>query len=217
MTKNSSREKLFDTWAQTYNQDLVNADSFPFIGYERVLAMMIALAGFKDDHVVLDLGIGTGNLAMRIPLPEKQIWGVDFSQVMLDKARIALDGAHLVQADLSGGGWIDDLDQRFDRILSAYTFHEFPDDEKVALIKHLAEKGLTPDGLMVIGDISFLNRKQYSRANAEFNDLWDEEEYYWCAEPVTGMLRKDGFHVKYDQVSVCAGVYQLQLGKGATG
>ncbi len=211
MTKNPKRQKLFDEWAETYNQDLQNGDSFPFIGYDAVLAMMITMSGVREGHTVLDLGIGTGNLARQLPLSGRQIWGIDFSQAMLDKAQVVLPGAYLIQADLSEQDWISDLDQSFDCIFSAYTFHEFPDEEKVALIKNLAEKCLIQGGCIVIGDISFMTSEQLAWAQRQFTDLWDDEEFYWCAEPLTDRLRKDGFHVEYEQVSVCAGVYRIKM------
>lgn len=211
MTKNSERQKLFDEWAETYDQDLQDGDSFPFIGYDAVLSLMLEMGAVRENHIVLDLGIGTGNFARRFPIPGEQIWGVDFSQAMLDKAQDALPGAHLIQADLSVGDWMAGLCQRFDGIFSAYTFHEFPDEEKIDLIMKLAEKCLIQGGCIVIGDISFNSSDQLAWANRQFRDLWDDEEYYWCAEHLTDRLRKNGFCVEYKQVSVCAGVYRIQV------
>lgn len=211
MTKKPERQKLFDEWAETYDQDLQDGDSFPFIGYDAVLALMIKMADVWDGGTVLDLGIGTGNLARRIPLPGEQIWGVDFSQAMLDKAQEVLPDVHLIQVDLSEYNWVDDLEQSFDCIFSAYTFHEFPDEEKVALLLKLAKNRLKQGGSIVIGDISFSDRDQMTWAQHQYAELWDEDEYYWCAEPLTGRLQEVGFSVQYMQVSVCAGVYQTQI------
>ena len=216
MTINPERQKLFDEWAETYNQDLQDGDSFPFIGYEAVLALMIKMADVQEGHNVLDLGIGTGNLARLLPIPERQIWGVDFSQAMLAQARSALPNAHLIQADLSARDWVNELSQRFDCIFSAYTFHEFPDEEKIGLIMSLARNGLTLGGRIVIGDISFIHRAQLTWAREQFPDLWDDEEYYWCAEPFTDRLCKAGLFVEYEQVSVCAGVYRIQADQNET-
>ena len=216
MTNHPERKKLFDEWAETYDQDLQKGDSFPFIGYDAVLALMIKMADVHKEHIVLDLGIGTGNLARRMSLPEEQIWGVDFSQGMLDKAQAALPGTHLIQTDLSTSDWVNGLCQRFDCIFSAYTFHEFSDEEKVALIMTLAEKCLIQGGRIVIGDISFMNSGQLAWGHRQFTDLWDDEEYYWCAEPLIKRLHKDGFYVKYEQVSVCAGVYRIQVAQNLT-
>lgn len=210
------RQKLFDDWAHTYDRAVRADQSFPFIGYEEVLTKMITWADLQSHHVVLDLGIGTGNLAKRLPLPDGQIWGVDFSKTMLEYARNHLPQAHLIQADLVERDWLKDISQSFDRILSAYTFHEFPDTVKVQLLLRLAQESLAPGGCIVIGDISFPNETQYDRAHQKIADLWDEEEYYWCAETLTDALITAGFSVKYEQVSICAGVYRLQFSEGST-
>lgn len=209
--KNLDRQKLFDEWAKTYDQDLADEDSFPFTGYESVLDRILVTAKVAVSHSVLDLGIGTGNLAKRLHIPDRQIWGVDFSNEMLAKAGETLPGAHLLQADLADGDWMLEFQQPFDRILSAYTLHEFPDEEKVALLLSLAEKCLEPDGWIVIGDISFMNKPQFDWARQHFADLWDEDEFYWCAEPLTRALCEVGFSVEYTQVSICAGVYLLSF------
>lgn len=211
MTKNPKRQKLFDEWAKTYDQDLGEGESFPFIGYEDVLDLLVETADMKASQIVLDLGIGTGNLAKRFPIPDRQIWGVDFSETMLDKARNELPQAHLIQADLAEHDWLLDLRGPFDRILSAYTFHEFPNEFKMALLLNLARGCLGSRGSIVIGDISFEDKTQFEWAHKRFANLWDEEEYYWCAQDMTAALSEVGFIVEYKQVSVCAGVYRMQL------
>jgi len=215
MAQYPKRQKLFDEWAKSYDQDLEDWESFPFIGYDAVLASLIKMADVRIGHNVLDLGIGTGNLARRLPIPDRHIWGVDFSRSMLDKAREVLPNAHLIQADLAGVDWVNEIQQSFDRILSAYTFHELPDVEKITTIIDLAVNCLKPGGCILIGDISFMNKAQFEWAHQFFADLWDEDEYYWCAEPLTDALTKAGFSVKYDQVSACAGVYRIHLSESA--
>ena len=134
---------------------------------------------------------------------------------MLDKAQAVLPNAYLIQADLAGHDWVNEIQQCFDRILSAYTFHEFPDEEKIKIIKDLAENCLKQGGCIVIGDISFMSRAEFEWAHRYFADLWDEVEYYWCAEPLTDALGKSGFSVQYNQVSRCAGVYRIQKSESA--
>ena len=195
MTQYPKRQKLFDEWVKSYDQDLEDGESFPFIGYDVVLALTIKMADVPVTHTVLDLGIGTSNLATRLLLPDQQIWGVDFSWSMLDKAREVLPNAHLIQADLAGHDWVNEIQQPFDRILSAYAFHEFPDEEKIKIIIDLARNSLALEGRIVIGDNSISNRAALEWAQGHFTDLWDEEAYYWCAEPLTDALGKAVFSV----------------------
>jgi putative AdoMet-dependent methyltransferase len=209
MTEDPKRQNLFNNWAGIYNLD-VHQETFPFIGYQDVLSTMVDLANIKPDHVVLDLGVGTGNLARMIPVPSKQVWGIDFSEKMLETAGVALPGAHLYQVDLLSEVWPEAIRGPFDRILSGYTLHEFPDETKQSLLLKLRCDYLKEGGIIAIGDISFPDRSAFNQGHQRFKGLWDEDEYYWCAEPMTNLLEASGFSVKYRQVSVCAGVYIFQ-------
>ncbi len=210
MAKKPQRQLLFDDWSDRYDMSIADVDSFPFIGYEEVLDTMVLKACIEPGQVVLDVGIGTGKLASRLSLPPEKIWGIDFSEKMLAKAAEVLPGAHLMQADLLEENWPADLQGTFDRIISGYTLHEFPDEVKRSLLLRFSQNYLKKDGLILVGDISFSDRGAYERCHKEFADSWDEEEYYWCAEPLTKALAADGFSVEYIQVSECAGVYVLR-------
>ena len=208
MKDNNQRKNLFDRWSETYNQD-VNHESFPLTGYDQALNAIIELADFHPDHTVLDLGVGTGNLAQRLPLPGDQIWGVDFSEKMLAKAKEAIPGAHLYQVDLRDQNWPPEMQQPFDRIISGYTLHEFSDSLKQEILIRLAADSLAVGGKIVIGDISFLDKAHFSTVYHEFKETWDEEEYYWCAKPMTEALEALGFSVQYQQITFCAGIYVI--------
>jgi putative AdoMet-dependent methyltransferase len=210
LSQTNKRQNLFDRWASTYDEDLEGKEAFPFFGYDAVLQSMLTAAELQPGHRVLDVGVGTGNLARRLPIPVDQIWGLDFSAAMLEKARLALPAAHLIQADLVGEDWLAKIEQRFECILSAYTLHEFPDPLKIKILTKLAKNSLKADGAMIIGDISFQHQADYHFVRKKFFDSWDEDEYYWCAEPLAGMLNQAGFSVHYEQISICAGTYQLR-------
>ena len=210
MSQTNKRQNLFDRWASTYDEDLGGEETFPFFGYDAVLQSMLTGAEIQPGHRVLDVGIGTGNLARQLPIPGDQIWGLDFSAAMLEKARLALPAAHLVQADLAGENWLAKIEQRFEHILSAYTLHEFPDPLKIEILIKLAKNSLEAGGEIIIGDISFQNQADYRFAREKYFDSWDEDEYYWCAEALTAMLNQAGFSVHYEQISICAGTYQLR-------
>jgi len=57
--------RAFDGWAETYDQSVRGRDDFPFLGYDAALEGAVAAAVPKLPCSVLDLGIGTGNLAKR--------------------------------------------------------------------------------------------------------------------------------------------------------
>jgi len=85
----------FDEWAEHYDQSVSNTQSFPFTGYEDVLDKVVEIAASHPGMKILDLGIGTGNLALRFDALGCEIWRTNFSPVMLEKARHILPTAHL--------------------------------------------------------------------------------------------------------------------------
>ena len=209
MTNKSERQALFDRWAATYSQ-AVTDEQFPFIGYEQTLDALIQLGDFEAGQSVLDLGVGTGNLLLKLDIPQEQLWGVDFSAEMLARAASALPGAHLHQVDLLAPRWPDEIGRRFDRIISGYTFHEFADEDKLAILARLAEDHLVENGEILIADISFKSRADFEAGYQRFRDGWDEEEYYWCAEVMLPRIANLGLDGQYVQTSDCAGIYRIQ-------
>ncbi|MGY5854380.1 MAG: class I SAM-dependent methyltransferase [Candidatus Thorarchaeota archaeon] len=201
--------ELFDAWAENYDYYAENwSDTFPFIGYKDVLNRIVELCQPEPGMKVLDLGIGTGAVAQRFIEAGCEVWGVDFSGKMLEKAREKIPSAHLIQADIRSQ-WPDELQMDFDRIVSAFVFHHFDFDSKMNLIRRMVSDSLRDKGRIVIGDVSFRTFAEHSDVRKELSDSWDDDEYYWAADLVITMLRSEGVYVSYEQVSSCAGVYAI--------
>ena len=157
---------------------------------------------------MLDLGIGTGNLARRFAALGCEIWGSDYSRAMLDQVSARLPAARLVLHDLRRA-WPSELDRRFDFIVSAYTFHHFSLNDKVSLIARMLREHLTPGGIIVIGDISFSSAAALMDCAASMGDLWEKEEYWVADESLAAFARAD-LRGDYRQISPCAGVYRIE-------
>jgi len=66
MTQQAKRVTIFDAWAAQYDTAVATAgDDFPFAGYDEVLTTAVRTAGARPSLRVLELSIGTGNLAER--------------------------------------------------------------------------------------------------------------------------------------------------------
>jgi cyclopropane fatty-acyl-phospholipid synthase-like methyltransferase len=196
------RIDLFDRWSKTYDRGVLD-ESGVHEGYDRVLETVVRAAEVRPGMCVLDLGIGTGNLAQRFLALGCTVWGVDFSPAMLAKARAKLPEVTLVQADLCGE-WPAELVGPYDRIVSSYVLHEFSLEYKVTLLHHLVDHCLVPDGRIVIGDIAFESVQARTDAGAEY---WDEEEHYWAADETRAACAPVGLRFTYTQVSRHGGVY----------
>jgi ubiquinone/menaquinone biosynthesis C-methylase UbiE len=197
----------FDPWARTYDEDVASQSEFPFNGHQQVLDAVVRLTAPQPAMSVLDLGTGTGNLAVRLAAAGCELWCSDFSEEMLQAARRKLPRAHFSLHDLRAP-WPADLARRFDRIVSAYVFHHFELAGKVALCEELASRRITPGGRLVIADLSFADRAHMEQFAHSVGKLW-EQEPYWLADVALDALRHAGLRAEYVQISPCAGVYSF--------
>ncbi|HPS42239.1 MAG TPA: class I SAM-dependent methyltransferase [Anaerolineaceae bacterium] len=201
----------FDDWAATYDESVAPGSGFPFYGYQEVLQTIFQGAALQAGSSVLDLGIGTGNLAARFAQAGCEIWGVDFSKKMIELAARKLPRAYLAVADIRSE-WPPEFQRRFSAIVSAYTFHHFPLQEKVVLVKRLMSNHLEPGGRMVIGDIAFSDAASEDALRKSLGNDW-EQEYYWLADETLAVINAAGIPAKYTQISSCAGIFEFKAGK----
>jgi putative AdoMet-dependent methyltransferase len=197
----------FDGWANAYDHDVAAQSKFPFDGYEHVLETVLKLAVPKPGMCVLDIGTGTGNLAVRFSAHGCELWCTDFSEAMLAKAHEKLPQAHFVLHDLRAD-WPAELHRPFDRIVSAYVFHHFELEKKIDLCRKLVTRHLGPYGRLVIADLSFRNTEAMKTFAESAGELW-EQEPYWLADKSIEALRGAGLKAEYMQISSCAGVYNI--------
>ncbi len=198
-------EAEFDDWAATYDQS-VRDGRFPFMGYADVLGRILRLATPFPGMTVLDLGSGTGNLALHFFRAGCQVWGCDFSEAMLARAREKMPTASLLNHDIRQP-LPASLMGPFDRIVSAYTFHHFPLEEKVRLLKAL-QPTLAAGGSMQIGDVAFADRNALEKVKGKNLEVW-EDEPYWLADESLAAIQASGMSARYEQVSLCAGIFLL--------
>jgi len=216
-----AREQLFDEWAASYDKSVDGYSGFPFEGYEQVLDLIAERAGIEAGMAVLDLGIGTGNLAARFIGRDCAVWGLDFSLKMLAKVHRKYPQIELLKADIKGD-WPIDVDRHFDRVVSAYVLHEFDLESKIRLLRKLVCDHVVEGGRVVVGDISFPTRSVRDEAEKRFSgtwdeerqrwegSLWDEDEHYWAADEAIEALAAVGLTASYAQVSFCGGVYVIE-------
>ncbi len=209
-SNNKKKEKIFDAWSAKYDEILAaKMAPISFERYDEVLITVFEQARVKEGMKVLDIGTGTGNLAAIFLNANCVVWGMDFSAGMLAIAKKKLKTLRTIQANIAENQWPEELNQRFDRIVSSYVLHDFNFDTKIQLIERLARDNLSEDGLIIIADISYPTEMARFEAKRTWGGLWQEDEYYWAADETISACQSMGLGCTYEQVSSCAGVYVI--------
>jgi ubiquinone/menaquinone biosynthesis C-methylase UbiE len=116
----------------------------------------MAERGMSDGDRALDIGCGTGSLAIACARRGVQVTGIDISPQMLDIARHKVERAELVDSITLLQMSAIELDERFeaqsfDTIMSSLTFSELSDDEQRFVLRQ-CHRLLRNDGRLIIAD-----------------------------------------------------------------
>lgn len=212
MGLDDSRQRLFDRWADRYDEAVHSGVGFPFAGYEATLDRVAALAAARAGSRVLDVGIGTGNLAQRFVDLGCEVWGIDISSRMLALAQAKLPSVRLVQGDIAGE-WPSALPGQFDCIVSAYVFHHLGLSGKIDLLARLLQDRCTSGGPIVLGDVAVPTWAALDDVRRAWGEQMDEEEHYWIADEAVAACRQRGIRASYEPVSAFAGVFVFASGR----
>lgn len=200
----------FDEWAGDYDESIEKySQGYPFEGYYNVLGYVGDLINLKNEVKILDLGIGTGLLTNELYKNGGQIYGVDFSKKMLERAQKKMPNGVFHCFDFTSGlpEALDGI--KFDYIVSSYAFHHISDDEKVKFIDVL-RKQLKEAGEIIIADVSFETNEEMIACQESSTNRWDDEEFYMIAENILPKMKNIGLDVSYRQISSCAGVFIIK-------
>ncbi|WP_121742860.1 class I SAM-dependent methyltransferase [Natronorubrum halophilum] len=136
----------FDTKAGEYDES--KSDE-----YRACANLVIEHAALESDTVVLDLGTGTGAIALALAPDAKRVVGRDISEGMMEEAKAKADENGLENVEFGRGTFREpDYDGDVDVVTSNFALHHLSDDEKREAIDVIA--GLEPR-TFVLGDVMF--------------------------------------------------------------
>ena len=198
----------FDAWQAQYEADVAaceEAGDYPFAGYTELHDQIFDIVHAREGVTALDLGCGTGKLTARLLEAGHPVTGVDFSENMLAAAGKNAPGAAFVQAELKE---VPEklAGQTFDCIVAAYALHHLPDEDKYALLTALKAL-LKPEGVIILGDVSFPDREGLEAVREAYEEEWDDSEFYLVREELEAALPQ--FDVDCIPISFCADVLIL--------
>jgi ubiquinone/menaquinone biosynthesis C-methylase UbiE len=134
------------------------------LGGEKILRSLLDQAALQPNHVVLDIGCGTGTLAV---LVKRLHPGVDVTGLDPDPKALARAAAKAVKARLAvrfDRGFADAMeygDATFDRVFSSMMFHHIPRNDRTQVLTEI-RRVLKPGGSLEFLDIDMAGTGQRS-------------------------------------------------------
>ena len=124
------------------------------LGMDRRRQALVEQAALAPRQRVLDVGCGTGSLAILIKeqYPTTDVVGLDPDPKALDRARRKAARAGLsIRFDRGFASALGYADQTFDRVVSSMMLHHLPDDDRLPALQEI-KRVLKPGGRLELLD-----------------------------------------------------------------
>ncbi|MDP4162907.1 MAG: class I SAM-dependent methyltransferase [Bacillota bacterium] len=192
---------VFEQWADSYDDTVIGHDAEykeVFVNYEQILEQV---ASISFGHVV-EFGVGTGNLTVKLLEKGLKITGIEPSEPMRKIAEEKLQG----RASLLDGDFMVFPELKNpDTFVSTYAFHHLTDEEKGEAIA-LYGKLLSNGGKIVFADTMYESEQEYKKAisDAQKNGFLNlakdlQTEYYTTIPVLREIMEKNGFAVTFSR------------------
>jgi SAM-dependent methyltransferase len=176
--------------AQLY--DRLQAD-MPYAEWQAFLLACITQSGLAQVHTLLDLGSGTGNLAIPLAQSGYAVTGVDLSSDMLAIAHAKAEAAGLTRTTGGAGGTLRLLEQNMchfelepgETVDVAYSFCDsinyVTDEKEMGAMFETVQRHLRPGGLFVFDVLTDAQFRDYAE-QAPFTHTEHDLAFIWTCE-----------------------------------
>lgn len=199
----------FDQWAKSYDEDVIKAaraEDWIFRDYDCVLDKVVDYCDLAGNNYssVIDIGVGTGNLASRFLSRGMHVIGIEPSEEMRKICHQKYPDITITDGDFLK---IPLFLPHVDLIVSAYAFHHLTSAKKAEAILEM-KRVLNPKGRIVIADLVFRNAAEERRIKqalreAGRSDILEEfeDEYPGLFEELTLIFNGEGFSFQGERLT----------------
>lgn len=125
-------------------------------GFRHLRDRILTLAAPQATDVVVDVGAGTGLLALELASEVDRVWAIDISASMVDylRTKAASAGCENVEVAVASAVSLPLVDSLADLVVSNYCFHHMGEADKHRALLEV-RRVLRPGGRLVLGDMMF--------------------------------------------------------------
>ncbi|MGM0446828.1 MAG: class I SAM-dependent methyltransferase [Methanobacteriota archaeon] len=148
-------KKTVEEHAERFSEKAAEYDDSKSEEYHACASLVIDRAAPGSEDVVLDLGAGTGAIALAVAEDAERVLARDVSEGMMEEGRRKAEERGIGNVEFAYGEFRDpglEPDQRVDVVTSNFALHHLADDEKREAIRVMAETGARR---VVLGDVAF--------------------------------------------------------------
>jgi ubiquinone/menaquinone biosynthesis C-methylase UbiE len=171
--------------------------------YRDLLDLVVVRCRVRAGDRVLDIGTGTGELALRFARRGCSVVGLDPSPTMIEVAQRKgqAAGQDLARFRVVDAPFLEvpHADGSFDAVASTQAFHHVHERHKPAAVREMA-RVLKAGGRLAIGDPMFANRAALEAALERWPDDL-EEEYFAYLDTLAPMFRDAGLGFEAEQLT----------------
>ncbi len=185
-------------WVQDYDDRM---RSTAYLRYDETLFRVVEMSEVGQGDLVLDVGTGTGNLAVKFLEKGCKVVGLDLSTKLIKIAeRKVAEWKGRLEIQLCENPFLSIPFRKntFDVVASTFSIHHISEEGKRLSIREM-KRNLKLKGRVIIGDVMFKDTADKTRALVEYRDL--ENEYQPTLDTFLGMFEDEGFTAEVEQVA----------------